>query len=310
MSRKGEKMNFLRKKLRRLRDLIRFLKLFKVRKDLHLVTNKNILAKISEDDVYKKYEKEYSELIARGVDMSLESAPCNKIWICWLQGEENAPELVRACINSIRCNFSTHEVIILSEKNISTYIQFPEYIEKKWKEKKFGAAHFSDLLRTALLCQYGGIWIDATVLCTSNDIPTAITESPLFVYQIIDLIRWDREPIVASSWFISSYSNHPILLLTRALLYKYWETNEYTENYFLFHIFFAIATRRYKDEWKKVPVYTNQSPHTLQFELGEPYNESRWNEITRMSVFHKLNHHNDYTNTGQSFYYYIIKTFL
>lgn len=303
-------MRFLKKNLGSIKALFRFLKLFKRRKDLYIVTNKNIISEISADNVYKKYEKQYSELIQRGVSDYPESVASDKIWICWLQGEDNAPELVKACINSMRQHFPDREIVVLSEKNISEYIQFPDYIEKKWQEGKMGAAHYSDLLRTALLCQYGGIWADATVLCTSGNIPKAITESKLFVYQKIDLTRQDRMPIVASSWFISSYSNHPILLLTRELLYEYWKINEKVENYFLFHIFFAIATRRYEGEWKKVPVYNNQSPHTLQFELGMPYSEDRWNEIIKMSMFHKLNHHNDYTNTGESFYNYIIKTYL
>lgn len=303
-------MRFFRRNVRRIKELIKFLKLFRSRKDLHYVTNSNILERISEDDAYKKYEREYADMIERGADISSESAASNKLWICWLQGEENAPDLVKACINSIKSNLPEREVIVLSESNISEYVQLPEHIQRKWKENKIRPAHYSDLLRITLLSQYGGIWADATVLCTSHDIPRSITDSPLFVYQAMDLIRTDKEPIIASNWFFSAYSNHPILVLTRDLLYKYWELNDYAENYFIFHVFFAIASRRYSDEWKKVPVYNNHSPHTLQFELGEAYTEARWNEITSMSVFHKLNHHNDYTNTGDSFYNYIIKTYL
>lgn len=303
-------MNILSTNVRRVKDLIQYLKLFKLRKKMYYIENKNILSRISEDNVYKKYEREYASLIERGIESSSESVASNKIWILWLQGEENAPELVKACINSIRKNFSGREIIVLSENNISEYISFPEHIERKWKEKKIGAAHYSDLVRIALLCKYGGMWVDATVLCTSATVPKAFTDSPLFFFQAIDLIRKDREPILGSNWFISAYSNHPILMLTKELLYEYWKTNESVEHYFIFHIFFALAVRRYEEEWKKIPVYNNQSPHTLQFELGNPYTKERWDEITSISSIHKLNHHNDYTGTGESFYHYIINTFI
>ncbi|WP_258861139.1 capsular polysaccharide synthesis protein [Streptococcus pneumoniae] len=30
----------------------------------------------------------------------------NKVWICWFQGEERPPELIRTCIQSMRTHFS------------------------------------------------------------------------------------------------------------------------------------------------------------------------------------------------------------
>lgn len=303
-------MSFVRNNLRRLRDFFRFISLFRKRGELYSVSNGNILAQIEQDNVYKMLEKQYAEIIEQGVDLSNNGSRSNKIWICWFQGEENAPDIVKACINSVRKNLPEKEVIVLSEDTISKYVQFPEYIDEKWKNRIISPAHYSDLLRLELLCKYGGMWIDATVLCTSSDVPSAISESPLFVYQKVDLIRRDRDAIIASSWFISAWSNQRILLLTRALLYEYWKTHEQLDNYYLYHICFAIAARRYTDDWKSVPVYNNQSPHVLQFELGERYSEIRWKEIQNMSVFHKLNRRMNYSNLNDSFYGYIIDKFL
>lgn len=35
----------------------------------------------------------------------------NKVWICWLQGEEKAPELVKKCIASVRKTFFNKEIL-------------------------------------------------------------------------------------------------------------------------------------------------------------------------------------------------------
>ena len=43
------------------------------------------------------------------------------IWIMWYQGIENAPDIVKCCIESVKENCSGHEVIVLSEQNLSEF---------------------------------------------------------------------------------------------------------------------------------------------------------------------------------------------
>jgi hypothetical protein len=277
---------------------------------MYFVKNRNTVAKIEEDQVYQKLQEEYKELIQRGAQVTGKAVQSNKVWICWLQGEENAPPIVKACINSVRRNLVNKEVVILSEETIPQYVHFPDHNMEKWRNKIISPAHFADLLRLALLCEYGGMWIDGTVLCTSPEIPRAISDAPLFVYQKIDLTRRGQDSIIASNWFISAWSQQPILLLTRDLLYAYWKNTNKIDNYFVFHIFFAMATRRYSEDWENVPVFNNQSPHTLQFELKRRYSESRWNDILAMSVFHKLNRYVSVENAADTFCGHIAKMYL
>ena len=49
------------------------------------------------------------------------------IWICWWQGEEQAPELVKKCIQSIRKNAYHYNVVIITEENYRNYVSFPEW---------------------------------------------------------------------------------------------------------------------------------------------------------------------------------------
>lgn len=39
----------------------------------------------------------------------------DKIWICWWQGLENAPEIVKACVESIRRNAGGYDVVCITE---------------------------------------------------------------------------------------------------------------------------------------------------------------------------------------------------
>ncbi len=78
------------------------------------------------------------------------------IWVCWLQGYENAPAIVKTCIDSVRKNAGNHKVILLNEKNMLDYVDLPDYIIQKYRNGIIPIQNFSDILRFALLKQRGG----------------------------------------------------------------------------------------------------------------------------------------------------------
>ena len=46
----------------------------------------------------------------------------NKIFWCWLQGEDNAPKLAKACLKSIKRNLRKKEIIVITENNMNQYV--------------------------------------------------------------------------------------------------------------------------------------------------------------------------------------------
>ncbi len=229
----------------------------------------------------------------------------NKIWWCWLQGEENAPSLNKACLSSLRKNLPDREIIVITNDNYKNYVDFPEHIIKKYNNGIISRTHFSDLLRTSLLVKHGGTWIDSSVLCT--EYYKDFFDKNLFVFS-----NWNRanETMVLSSWFITSEVQNPILKTTQDLLFKYWEDHNYILNYFLFHFFFTIVTEKYANDWKKVNRFSNLPPHILQFELTEKYSKERFEQIKKMSAFHKLNQKLDFSMCdGSTNYDFILKEY-
>lgn len=245
---------------------------------------------------YGKFEKKYS----------LRSCENPKIvWICWLQGIENAPNIVKVCYESVISNFKDDwKVVVLTEENIFEYISMPEYIIKKWKKGIITNTHFSDLLRMEILIKYGGLWSDATVFYT-NPIPAYIYDTPFFTYH--HSFRYDVA-VVFESWFIYSVANHPLLLETRDMIYKYWKDNNRLNEYFLFHLFFTIATEIYPEYWNSVPVFSDIIPHILASELFNNYEEERFNQIKEMTSVHKLSYklNEDKKRKKNTFYYKIV----
>lgn len=276
----------------------------KKRWPLWWISDKNILSLQLESYAYKKLKKKYKYIINNAKSEYTLSNENNKvIWVCWLQGMDNAPKLVQRCYESLKSNMKGYKINVITEENMFEYIEIPDYIVTKWKKGIISFAHFSDVIRVNLLVKYGGIWIDSTVLCTDNLLNNRLENSPLFVYKSI---MRGSNVISASNWFISSVPKNPILVLVQNLLYEYWKTENVIIHYYLFHIFFTLATEKYPEIWNKVVSFNNISPHILVNELNDTFSQERYDEIKKMSSFHKLNYKIEYLEVENSFYQNLI----
>jgi hypothetical protein len=83
-----------------------------------------------------------------------------QIWTFW-DGEQS--ELVKKCIQTWKRHNPDFEVIILDKENVNTYLPNLEIDKLKHVD---GIAHLSDIIRVHILALYGGIWSDASILCT------------------------------------------------------------------------------------------------------------------------------------------------
>ena len=49
-----------------------------------------------------------------------------------------------------------------------------------------------------------------------------------------------------------------------------------------------IALESHPEEAKKIPKYTNETPHFMLFEFGNEFNQEKWESITSQTFCHKL----------------------
>jgi len=231
----------------------------------------------------RRYQKVFKEVDA--IDFSkLPQEQSNKVWICWLQGIENAPEIVKLCYESVKKYMSDREIIVITKDNLDQYVHFPDYILEKWKKGVIINAHFSDLLRLELLIKYGGLWLDATVLCTSNSIPSYMLNSDLFIYQVLKPGQ-DGHILLVSNWLISASSNNKMLIGVKLILLNYWKKEKNCIDYYIFHYFFTMAIEQYPELWNKVSKVSNSTPHIMLLSL---INNTYTENVKYMSCFHKL----------------------
>lgn len=239
---------------------------------------------------YYKLKKDYGDIVNKTDwnTITQESIP-KKIWICWFQGEKEAPEIVKVCLASVREIFQDYQIIIITNENISKYVNIPEFINKKREQGNIGEAHYSDILRLEILTKYGGIWLDATVLCTSRKFIEQLiaNKTALFVFKDFQALN---SSVAVSNWCIVAKKNHPYLVTVKNMLLEYWKNQQYPCNYFIFHIFFMIVAELNCEQWNQIPTYSNQPPHILQSELFKVYEKCRYKQIIQMSDIHKLSY--------------------
>ncbi len=249
---------------------------------VRLAVNNRVLCKLR-----KKYRKFIADYVKNHTVNKGENS--DKVWVCWLQGMENAPLLVQSCYKSLQENLKNKEIILITEDNYRNYVTFPDFIQKKIDSGIITRTHFSDLLRLELLIKYGGTWVDATVFCSGNDYPEYMFDSDLFVFQCLKP-GLDGHCHSISSWFMTACINNPIIILTRDLLYEYWKKNNSMADYFLIHDMFQLAIETYPEEWKNVIPFSNSIPHILLLRMFEKYNENVWEAVKNMTCFHKLSY--------------------
>lgn len=251
--------------------------------------------------------RHYKALITKPLDETQQAEePTRIIWVCWLQGIENAPEIVKKCVESVKRNMPKYEVRVLTAENLFEYVTLPEYIVRKYKKGTITFTHFSDILRTALLVQHGGIWLDATVLLT-EELPAQMTDAPLFFLQSSIL---QSMPHMGSSWLLISHKGNPVLQRLMDLLAAYWRRENKLRDYYLFHLFFYLVLTHNEQGMgaqKRIPYIPNVDAHTLQYSLFADYDENVWKQTTSRSPIHKLtwkfNHNEPLDKKGTNYDY-------
>lgn len=253
---------------------------------------KGLISEIINEFEIKKYFERYQFTVDQ-ISKSTTEKSNPKIWQLWLQGIDSAPVIVKKCMESVQKFTDGREIVVLDNTNIESYVSIPSYVYDKKKRGQISNVNFSDLLRSMLLAEHGGTWVDSTVLLT-DAIPSKFIENSLFCFSTTPKEYRGLGNIVASSWFIHASANNPIMEAMRSMLLDYWKNENSARHHYYFHLFFKIVLERNelcKNEWERVPFFSNVPPHVLQMELFKQYNEERFNQIKGMSPIHKLTYY-------------------
>ncbi len=223
-----------------------------------------------------------------------ENAP---IWVCWWSGEEMAPPLVKKCITSIRVNAGTHPVHLISRDNYKEYIDIPEYIYEKFKNKSICTAHLSDYLRFALLSEYGGLWLDATIFCTAP-IPEYCFQLPVFTCKggnssatFISDYRW-------TTFCFGGFPKTVLFQYICRALEIYWQETDIAVDYLLLDYLIDLAYKNVEQvrlDLDRVPE-NNIHRDVLAVSMREAISDEYFEQVIKEdTVLYKLSWREEYS---------------
>lgn len=221
----------------------------------------------------------------------------DKIFTIWQQGEDNAPELVKATFRSIRKNCK-QELIILDDNNLFDYIQLPQVIVDKYKKGKIRRAHFADICRVELLYNYGGYWMDATDFAV-GPVPKWIEDQDFFVYLVGD--RVGQKYSFMQNCFIRSRKGAYLLAAWRAMILEYWIHENSSFDYFMHQMLFQTLVEndeRAKKYFAEMPHVDQYPTHSLWHTYKhKKFDKKKFDELTSGAFFQKLSY-NDAIKPG------------
>lgn len=275
------------------------------------IQNKSTRSKEEFEAFLKKYDYILNQIPENN---AIEEEFSNCIWQFWYQGFDNAPNIVKKCVESVKYFCPDKRIIYLDKDNISQYIMIPEHILSKYKKGIISTTHFSDYVRLALLSKYGGLWLDATVLLT-DEIPNEIIKSNLFLFKdlgwfgnyksckiippllllLFQFLQPDIDRPDISNWFICSKPNNLLIECTKNFITDYWKNENKLKNYFMFHYFVRYAVLHNKalfKEFNNIYDIPNTFPHLIQCTWSREFNVDIFKKICSLTPIHKLTYKN------------------
>lgn len=248
-------------------------------------------------------EMQEQDIDVQGIDTKTAGAATTmrqngeRIFSIWLQGEENAPEIVKACWRSVRKN-CTQPLTVLDEKSLGEWIELPEHILCKRREGKIKPAHFTDICRLALLVKHGGLWLDATDYVPAP-FPEELWKEDFFVYTSGENIMGSYAGI--QNCFIRARKGNFLAKAWLELIYEYWKREDKPLDYFIHQLLFMMLVEHnsYAEKlYAKMPKIDNDMAHDLWFgHRDEPYSPELWKAVTEKAMFQKTEYRSESANS-------------
>lgn len=238
------------------------------------------------------------------------------VWMCWWQGEDNAPDLVKKCINSVRNNIDNEKAVlhIITLENCMKYVSFSSEVITKFNDGKISMTTLSDRLKMELLYRYGGVWIDATYYVTDERINDVIMKEGFYT-QKFGKPMWDDD-VTGGRWdnnFIKGYKGLLLFGFIIRAIDEYYRYMDKSIEYFMTDYMIEIAYNTFDEVRNEVDMCAVNNPEALFFNANgsKIYDESVWKDIVKDTWLFKLNYRIPYRSVNvvgePTFYGHIIK---
>lgn len=180
----------------------------------------------------------YADIVKRYCGMTETAKPFDKhdkpvVWLLWMQGKSQIPESCRVCVESILRQNSN--VRLLDYDEAMNLVSIPDKIREGYEAGRVKPAHVADYIRFALLEQYGGIWMDVSLL-QLRPTPPDVFEFPFFSVKGLLRFPYASAMPLGRQWQVYYMASWPHALFNRimlSLLEAYYSEYDVDVDYFI-----------------------------------------------------------------------------
>ena len=271
-------------------------------------TLKRVMNVYGQQEVVKKYIDNTDNLLMNNSPIG----DTSNIWVCWWQGEENMPEVVKVCYRSIKKLSGKHPVVLITEENLKNYVQLPQFIMDKYAAGIISRTHFSDILRFYLLKEYGGIWMDITNFLTAEIDSFVPVDSTFYSYKHITEYNNVSQGLW-TSYFNASGKGNIIPSYLYESLVSYWNKTDKLEDYLLLDFIFKLGYDNIPVMKKIIDSIPLKEIGTMRKIMNRKWNGKEWKRYFVQAPFQKLSYKkyvNKTTKKGEKTHYaYMVENY-
>lgn len=227
------------------------------------------------------------------------------VWVCWFQGQNKMPELVKECYKNLQkmVDSEVGKIVLVTKDNFFDYVKIEPSILKKIEDGKMSYTNFSDLLRVNLLAIYGGMWIDATVFVTypiskellQKKFYSQKTINEFYVKRYVTKSRW-------ASWMMISSTETELFKFVAFVMNDYYLNHEALIDYYFIDYVIEIAYNQLQSV--KEDIDSVEINNTMAFELFNSFNEAydpdKFKTIISSTQFLKFTYKSELTEVTES----------
>lgn len=216
-----------------------------------------------------------------------------QIFTFWDRGFAKAPDIVKICHESLLEHYDPRRetVVTLTEQNLAHYIDVPGHLMDAYRNGFLSKTHLSDYIRAKLLCEHGGLWVDATVFLTKDLEHDRVFGRDFFTFQRKDSLPGD----ITSRWtcfFMGGKRQFPLLRLLTEFWEEYWRREEMLLTYLLTDHVFYLGYQYNGEIWRALESCPRLKLEidALQNALNTPFDRTKFTELTRTDPICKLSY--------------------
>lgn len=234
------------------------------------------------------------------------------IFSLWLQGYENAPIIVKKTIESQKkyAQKYGYNYILLDEKNLYDFVDMPIELVEKYNTGKIDAIKYSDIIRTILLSEYGGVWLDSTIYLDCSE-KLEYLESKFYTIRASGTEYYPRY-VSNGRWALfclAGEKNNIVFDFLKKIQLEYYRLYDSPIDYYLIDYLMEIGYKNIDEIKLQVDsvLDNNKKLYYLVDNFSNTFNRENWNEILEDTRIFKCSYKILIKKNKQTYYSMLIE---